>query len=193
MSNNDNTLKFKSQRCDKFAIVLNDTQNGLILRNTDYVYRCIMCGAFDLKYLAVIKHDRDEDEYHNAKTLHYHVVLALNSRYRIGTIIDKLMDSIKGLNENQISIDKCSSLSAQSRYLIHLDDRDKYQYDDNDIVTNSRDTLDYFLKEIVSINDMNDLIAVVTRYPCLFDLMRVLGIDNYKKYRNIIKDIREWR
>ena len=166
-SNDDKTGKFKAQRCDKFTIVLNDSQNGLILRNSDYIFRCFMVGQFDLKYVAVIKHDRDEDEYHNAKTTHYHVVLCLNSRYRVGTILEKIKDSIIGINENQIQIDKCSSVSAQSRYLIHLDDRDKYQYDESDVVTNNREQLNYYLKEVVAINDINDLIEICAQYPSL--------------------------
>lgn len=192
LSKEDALKKFKAQRCDKFSIVLNDTNDGVVLRNTDYIYRCLMLGELPLIFLAIIKHDMDKDDYGNFKTYHYHIVLVCSGSYRIGTMINRLMECIKGLNENQISIEKCNSVSAQTRYLIHLDDFDKYRYDDADIITNNRDQLDYYLKEVHSINDVNDLIALCQVYKNPIELMRVIGLDNYKRYRIIIKDILEW-
>ena len=182
--------RFKAQRGTAFTIVLNDTNDGVILHDTIHIYRSLMCASLPIVFLACIKHDMDVDEYDHVKTPHYHVVITFNGSYRIGTVINTLIEVFRGLNENQITIEKCSSISAQTRYLIHLDDYDKYQYDDKDILTNNRGQVDYYLKEIVKINDVNDLIAIVREYRNLVELIRVIGVDNYKKYRFVISDLR---
>ena len=183
--------KFKAQRSNAFTIVLNDDFDGLILKDVRNVYHRFMVASLPLVFIACILHDRDTDEYNHVKIRHYHVVLTLSSSIRIGTLINYLLDIFNGLRENMISIDKCSSVSAQTRYLIHLDDCDKFQYDESDIVTNNKSQVEYYLKEITRINDVNDLIAIVEQYRNLRELIRVLGIDNYKRYRLVIKDLRE--
>lgn len=183
--------KFLSQRSSAFTIVLNDDFDGLILRDVHYVYRSLMVAELPLVFIACIKHEKDLSDDGHLKTPHYHIVLVFSGSYRVGTILKKIMDVFNGLNENQISIDKCSSVSAQTRYLIHLDDFDKYQYDSVDIETNNRGQVEYYLKEVHKIVDVNDLITVVREYRNLTELIRVLGIENYKKYRMVIKDLRE--
>ena len=184
--------KFKAQRSNAFTIVLNDDFDGLILKDVRNVFHRIMVASLPIVFVACILHDRDTDEYNHVKINHYHIVLTLSSSIRIGTIINSLLDIFNGLRENMISIDKCTSVSAQTRYLIHLDDYDKFQYDESDIVTNNSSQVRYYLKEITKINDVNDLIAVVEQYKNLRELIRVLGIENYKKYRFVIKDLREY-
>lgn len=183
--------KFLSQRSSAFTIVLNDDFDGLILRDVHYVYRSLMVAELPLVFIACIKHEKDLSDDGHKKIPHYHIVLVFSGSYRVGTILKKIMDVFNGLNENQISIDKCSSVSAQTRYLIHLDDFDKYQYDSVDIETNNRGQVEYYLKEVHKIVDVNDLITVVREYRNLTELIRVLGIENYKKYRMVIKDLRE--
>ena len=193
MSSNEELIaRFKAQRSCAFSIVLNDSNDGIVLKSTNYIYKSLCCASLPLVFLAVIKHDKDyNEEIKQMKTLHYHVVLVLSSSARVGTIINTLIDVFRGLNENQISIEKCSSVSSQVRYLIHLDDYDKFQYNENDILTNNREQVDYYLKEIKKINDVNDIIAIVREYKNLIDIIRVLGVDNYRKYRFVIKDLRD--
>ena len=145
----DNLIeKFKAQRSNAFTIVLNDDFDGLILKDVRYVYHRFMVASLPIVFIACILHDRDTDEYNHLKTKHYHVVITLSSSIRVGTIINSILEIFNGLRENMISIDKCSSVSAQTRYLIHLDDYDKYQYNESDIVTNNYSQVNYYLKEI---------------------------------------------
>lgn len=185
--------KFLNQRSNSFTIVLNDDYDGLVLKNVHHVYRSIMIAELPLIFIAAIKHDRDISDDGHLKTPHYHLVLVFSGVLRIGSVIKKLMDIFVGLNEKQISIDKCSSVSAQVRYLIHLDeiDENKVRYDSVDIETNNRGQVEYYLKEIHKIVDVNDLIAIVREYRNLAELIRVIGIENYKKYRLVIRDLRE--
>ena len=124
-----------NQRSDKFTLVLNDNELDLFKNARNVVNKFQLQDDIDLIYIACIKHDRDKDEVGNLKTKHYHVVIHLNKVCRIGTLINRISDVFK-CNTNQITVDKCSSLCMQSRYLMHLDDFDKERYDITDVVCN---------------------------------------------------------
>ena len=153
-----------NQRSDKFTIVLNDSENlnQWLFRNAHYIVNKIIT-SYDVgvSYVACIMHDKDIDEETNhRKTRHYHVVLELDSICRVGTCL-KWLSNLFHCNENQITIDKCTSLAMQSRYLLHMDDFDKYQYDKFDVATNNQARFnDYLL--LVKIRDLKDLISL---YP----------------------------
>lgn len=180
-----------NQRTDRFTIVLNDSSAD-VFKDARNIVRTVSCiDSLCVVFIACIKHDKDLDkEIQQLKTIHYHLVLKLNSVVRISTIINLLVDAFH-CNANQISIDKCSSLEMQTRYLTHFDDNDKYQYSRGDIVTNDIDYLDKCYKYIRIVKDMETLISVCKEYPSLIELMQVIGYDNYKKYRLVINDIRK--
>ena len=187
MSHQINNL---NQRGCVFSLVLNDNSADLF-KNSNFVYRKIMCDEKDVIFCALILHEldwlHDEGRY---KTSHYHVVIQFAGSYRVETIINWISDLFHA-NKNQISCEKCNSISSQVRYLIHLDDFDKYQYADSNIVTNRRDLVDKYLREIHKIADISDLLAIMREYRRLEDLISVIGLDNYRKYRCVIQDLRK--
>ena len=125
-----------NQRSSKFSLVFND--NGAdLFKNSRYIVTTIRnCGLLSIHFIACIKHDKDLDEQTNQlKTIHYHIVLSLYNTTRLITMIKLLVDLFH-CNENQISIEKCTSLEMATRYLIHLDDFDKADYRKEDIETN---------------------------------------------------------
>ena len=176
-----------NQRSDKFTVVLNDT-GADVLRNARYIVDKLITDInVSVSYIACIKHDKDfDEETQQMKTVHYHLVIELDSICRVGTILKWLSNRLL-LNENQITIDKCNSLAMQSRYLIHLDDFDKYQYDKYDVRTNNEVLFqDYLL--LVKIRDLKDLISRVKEYH--YDLEIIMSkVVNYDKYRKYINDI----
>lgn len=179
--------KFYNLRSNKFSLVLNDNELNLF-KNSNNIVNKLKCEGLDLSFVACIKHDKDIDNYGNLKTMHYHLILLFVGNYRIKTIINLLIDLFH-CNENQISIEKCSNVASQVQYLIHLNDIDKYQYDRKDIVSNNYDLLNNYLKTLSNINDVNELIKLCLIYKNPLELMRIIGIDNYKKYRVVISDI----
>lgn len=182
--------RFLNQRSDKFTIVFNDSGANLF-KSVRFIKQKLMTSAKDIIYLAVIKHDKDYDyDLQQLKTIHYHLIIQFSGNYRIGTIINYLIDEFH-CNENQITIDKCTSLIMQTRYLVHLDDFDKFQYKITDIETNNFDFVNKAMKYIKNVNTIDDLIIICKEYTNLYDLMCVLGYENYKKYRLIITDIRK--
>ena len=179
-----------NQRGCAFSLVLNDNELHLF-KNSQHVFRELMCDEKDVIYCAVIYHSNDYDRERSAyKTPHFHVVLHMAHNYRCETMLNWVVDLFH-CNANQVSIEKCNSLSMQTRYLIHLDDFDKYQYRELDIVTNRADLVERYLKEIRKITDVNDVIAIMREYRNLAELMSVIGLENYRKYRCIIQDLRK--
>lgn len=181
-----------NQRSTQFTIVLNDS-GANVFKDSSHIVRTLRC-ADDLciVYIACIKHDRDlDEETQHVKTVHYHVVVQFDRVYRIGSVINIFVDLFH-CNANQVSVDKCTSLVMQTRYLIHLDEapNEKHHYNACDIITNNSDLVSRYLKYIKEIASIDDLITIVYQFPNLCELMSRIGYDNYKKYRIIIQDIR---
>lgn len=176
-----------NQRSDKFTIVLNDNEVNLFKDSETIVNKLITDVDVGVSYIACIKHDRDiDEEQQHVKTLHYHVVLELDSICRVGTVLKWLCNKFH-CNENQVSIDKCNSLAMQSRYLLHLDDIDKVRYYETEVSTNNIFRFKDYLT-LVKIKDMKDLIARVKEYH--YDIEIIMSkIVNYDKYRKYINDI----
>lgn len=179
-----------SQRSNQFSLVLNDSGANVFQSSKHIVYTLVNQEDVCVIYCACIMHDKDEDELGNLKTNHYHLVVQLNSQCRLRTFLNFIIDKFH-CNENQVSIEKCSSIEMQTRYLIHLDDFDKFQYDVNDIVSNNDEFVKKCMSYIKSISCVDDLIAICQEYKNnLLKLMSVIGYENYKKYRVVIADIR---
>lgn len=186
-----------SQRTDKVTIVLNDSGVNCF-KSSEHIVKSLRCNELlCILYIACIKHDKDlDEETQQIKTLHYHLIIQFDRMYRLGTIIKLICDTFQGCNPNQVTIDKCTSLCMQSRYLIHLDElpSEKHHYEPSDVVTydthNSRDEFNDYLGRVIKINSVNDIIALVQEYPRLDKLISHLGLYNYKKYRVIIQDLR---
>lgn len=179
--------RFYNQRSDKFTLILNDNELEFF-KSAKSIYRRFMTeDDIGIEFIACIQHNKDYDEeLKQLKTLHYHVVIQLSKICRIKTMINKIM-SMFHCNENQITIDKCNSIVMQTRYLLHLDDFDKYQYDKYDVVCNDKDVLERYCN-LVIIRDIHDLIGVVKHYH--YDLEEImLSVAHYDKWRKYINDL----
>lgn len=176
-----------NQRSDKFTIVLNDNELKL-LKNSRYILNKIQSTEMPYTFIAIIYHslDKREDDSNSYKTPHYHMVITFDGRYRVHTILLWLSDLFK-INENQIQIDKCSNVAMQTRYLIHLDDPDKTQYDIWDIATNDTNVLNRHIK-LKFVHDLKELIIFVKQNH--YDLEEIMtNLGNYDANRKYINDL----
>ena len=179
-----------NQRGCAFSIVLHDS-GADVFKSSNYILHQIMCDEKDVIFCAVILHTKDWLEEENRfKHPHYHVVITFGGSYRVQTIINWLSELFHA-NINQIGCEKCNSVSMQVRYLIHLDDFDKYQYKEYEIETNNKDVVHRYMMEIKKIVDVNDLFVIMNEYKNLKELIRVIGLENYRKYRSVILDVRK--
>lgn len=183
----EDLARFYNQRSDKYSLVFNDNELHLFKSATHIVKEFHLCNDLTIVYIACIMHDRDfDDETHQLKTKHYHIVLQLGQICRVGTILNRICDMFH-CNENQISIEKCNSLCMQSRYLMHLDDFDKTEYFLSEVVTNDAEVLKRYYS-LVIVRDLHDLISVVKRFN--YDLETIMeNVAHYDKWRKYINDL----
>ena len=183
----EDIARFYNQRSDKYSLVFNDNELHLFKSATHIVKEFTLCNDLTIVYIACIMHDRDfDDETHQLKTKHYHIVLQLGQICRVGTILNRICDMFH-CNENQISIEKCNSLCMQSRYLMHLDDFDKTEYFLSEVITNDAEVLKRYYS-LVIVRDLHDLISVVKRFN--YDLETIMeNVAHYDKWRKYINDL----
>lgn len=170
-----------------FSLVLNDSSWDSLKSSRYIMQRILQKQHYQVKYVAVAYHDLDENEFGDRKTPHYHLVIEFADRMRLLTCFNYIVE-LFSLNENQVSIEKCSDVGAQSRYLVHMDDADKFPYPTTIVETNNNTALESYFQRF-TIHDENDLINIVERYPSKKRLFVVLGKKQYKEYRWIIHDL----
>lgn len=139
---------------------------------------------------AFILHHKDTLDNGELKTPHIHLVCnLLDKRLRLSTTLNNLANTLKVPNL-AISIDKYQSFEGSIQYLVHKNNDDKYQYSIKDIISNINDSeLDVYLNSVNDNISLETLIAIVKRSQRITDVMRDIGLGNYRVYRNVIWDI----
>ena len=132
-------------------------------------------------------HDKDIDDNDHTKKAHYHLRIFHTDRKTISA-----WSKVFHVKENEIEtlIDKRLSI----RYLIHRDNKEKYQYEIENIVSNF-DLSSYFLDKKVESDDITTIINYIDSSLIIHmrDIMQfILKNDLWSTYRrnySIIKDI----
>lgn len=142
------------------------------------------------KMYAYILHDKDILDNGSPKTPHIHLVALLNSsRCRLSTTMNNL-SAATGVNEMAISIEKANDFNGSIQYLIHKNNSDKYQYNVLDIMSNlPKGELDVYLYTEGGGVSIETLVAIVKQNRSVIDIIRAIGLQNYRLYRNVIWDI----
>lgn len=179
-----------SDRTKKFAIVI--TLKGIDygeLLEIGHKLECVL-NAWNSPRWAFILHDMDINEYGEKKTPHYHLYMETEKVTRVSTIINQLAKRLE-LDTLAISCDKCNSTEGAIQYLIHLNDKDKYQYG---------------LEEVKSNIEIDELSLIMSRPSHTFNadyilyeweqsdynlrvFINAIGIERYRLYRNTIRDL----
>ena len=104
-----------------------------------------------------ILHDKDSNlETGELKQEHYHIIVQYNqpsTKTSASNQLTKYLEQI-GLLKTcpNIRVDKIQNLKKYMRYLTHKDNREKYQYQDNEVITNTPDQyqeiIDIDIKEL---------------------------------------------
>lgn len=136
-----------------------------------------------------IVHNHDVDSENNPKRLHLHLVVHLGVSRRQYLMLIKEIANWCFIPTDAISVESVNNLEGCLRYLIHMDNPEKFQYSEKDVVTNSVTTFKesinaqevYSASKLISICEVNnfDRIAV----------LRSIGLERYTRYRQVINDI----
>lgn len=139
---------------------------------------------------AFILHDKDILENGEKKINHIHCIcLMKTNRQRLGTILSSLSNYIE-VGTLAISIEKMSDLVGSLQYLIHKNNSDKHPYNEKDIVTNiSSGELATYMASDSKTMSIEYLIGVVEKNKSKIEIMRIIGLNYYHLYRQVINDI----
>jgi hypothetical protein len=93
-----------------------------------------------------------------------------------------------GVPKETISVQKCSSLKQQVRYLIHKDQAEKYQFDASEILTNDIETTnehlsDYLQPTTTLINNW------LQNGANKIELFQMIGLKNYQSMTSVINSL----
>lgn len=140
-----------------------------------------------------IKHDKDLDDEGNVKKPHYHFVIQLKNACTLSSIAKRLE-----VNENMLEYVK--NVNSSLKYLIHYNDDNKYNYDMNDVQSNSEKLKRRFL-DLVS-KDTPETDKMVSIYEFIhkqndyidFNILFKYAVKNniwdaYRRNYAIIKDL----
>ena len=140
-----------------------------------------------IDYYAFILHDRDVNDEGEIKTPHYHIVLKCNSRYAKESIITDFAKNLK-INRVCVKVKAYHDICGAVQYLVHQNDKDKFQYDRSEIVSsNIADTEVYLIGQIEI--GVNNLIDICISCKTLTEVYSVIGLKNAKLYHWVIKDL----
>lgn len=141
-------------------------------------------------FYCFILHDNDTKEDGTLERKHYHISIQLNNPYSKTTIINDMAAKLL-INKNCISSRKVKDFVKSTQYLIHKNDKDKFQYDILDIWTN--DTNEEFKIMFESVSsyeiDIDYLITLVNKSNDLSTIYKELGLKKARTYRSIIMDL----
>lgn len=104
-------------------------------------------------HFAYICHDKDLDEFGTLKEAHYHLCLKMKSSVYISNVLDNIKDITK-----QNAMGQClSSKYRMTRYMLHADNPEKYQYSVDELVT---DDIGYWInKDQRAVECVYDMVA----------------------------------
>lgn len=146
---------------------------------------------------AFIGHDKDTDEDGTPKFRHIHalIILKRGCEPRLITSLNRLANAV-GISAVDIDITKADSIESCIRYNIHKGYPQKYQYEPSDMVTNlTQEELEPFInveEQFITANYLLQLIQLCNY--SVVSILKELGLKNYLKFRNVIKDvIQEYR
>lgn len=129
-----------------------------------------------LEYYGII-HDSDFKDTGEIKKPHIHLYVGFEDYGRY--TIEKCREFFKPLTSRVNSV---KSIKLAIQYLVHLNDRNKYQYDINDIFTNNKDKM---LKQFQEKEkDLNELLELFIKKIYDFEITSNTNIIDFFKVNN---------
>lgn len=140
---------------------------------------------------AYITHDKDKHDDGCDKGLHTHVKCILNEKdIRLSTTLNNISQFLK-IEKDAFTIEKMESIEGSLQYLIHKNNKEKAQYDIDDIKTNmTHSELSCYIYADTTTINTESLIAVCSQnYHSKIAILRAIGLRYYTQYRGVISDI----
>lgn len=199
----DNLISIIKSETSKKLMKENDLRDRFRLftcvlydETTDYNIDEVLRNIKSYKNYAFIKHDKDINVKGEIKKTHYHCIVKVDNATTISAISKKI-----GIPDNYVK--NVRNERSMVRYLVHIDDKDKYQYDIKDIcssklydrtVSKCFDDLESESEQLANIYNFINHISEKTdnKHNGLYLLIQYVNSNCYdtiyKRYRYEIKD-----
>lgn len=178
-------LTLDSQRTH-FNVVIGD-----LSRCTNSPQRALdKLSSMGFIYYACV-HDKDVYENGEKKLKHCHIVLECMKRQRAKQIINFICDSFD-TNFGNVQVDEVVSMVSCIQYLLHINDKNKYQYERKELISNNQEQADAYLIETPKVNELTTQALfdfVFKDKLSKVELMYAIGIGKYQHYRQTIEDL----
>lgn len=178
-------LTLDSQRTT-FNVVISDLSRCSV--STDRALDKISSLGF-IYYACV--HDKDQYENGEKKLKHCHIVLECMKRQRAKQIINFMCDSFN-TNFANVQVDEVVSLASCIQYLLHINDKNKYQYERKELLSNNQEQADAYLIETPKAKEL----TTQALFDFIFkdkltrvELIYTIGIGKYQHYKSTIEDL----
>jgi len=178
-------LTLDSQRTT-FNVVISDLSR--CLRSTSSALDKLSSIGF-IYYACV--HDKDLYDSGEKKLKHCHIVLECMKRQRAKQIINIMCDSFE-TNFANVQVDEVVSLVSSIQYLLHINDKNKYQYERKELLSNNQEQADAYLIETPKANEL----TTQALFDFIFkdklsrvELIYAIGIGKYQHYKSTIEDL----
>ena len=176
------------ERSNKYCCIIecDDKENNktITMKNILNVFRC----NNSVRYWAIL-HDKDIKDDSTIKRKHIHLVLIFDFKSCYKQYVIDFLSRELNCSRNIISVDICRDLVISLRYLTHIDNREKYQYKDEEVITNS--SIVYYRAALGNKLSLSYLIECLrfTNFNRLKLVDTFITLDEYKRYRDVISDI----
>lgn len=143
-------------------------------------------------FFATIIHDKDILENGEPKRIHAHVFIELPIKETCKQVLKTVNDYLK-INEEQIQIEGSYNPFLMVQYLIHKNNKEKFQYNDFEIITNDQKSLEERLNKIYQTPEQLKAMLLSDLKSCktLMEFADKHGLEDTNKYRNLFKDIKQ--
>lgn len=152
-----------------------DKKNSKVIE--PYQLRDTFLNFKNLVSFSFILHDKD-----NTTRNHYHVVLRLNSPLNFRTILNKVKNNLLCCIDI-ISIRKCIDFESSILYLLHFFEKEKYQYNLDEIYTSDLKIREFlhdmieFGETCIALNEritISDLLSSCSKFVFWYDFVNSL-------------------
>lgn len=176
------------ERSNKFICVIecNDTEKNKVIsmKNVELLTRC----NSSIKYWAIL-HDKDMKEDGIFKRPHIHIVIIFDFKSCYKQYVIDFLSRELNCSKNIISVEICHDLNISLRYLTHIDNKEKFQYQDIEVKTNA--PIVYYRAVLGTKLTMAYLLECLrfTNFNRVRLIDTFITLDEYKRYRDVISDI----
>lgn len=164
--------------------------NSPLKASDDKLYNAFkqFCKTYCKEFYSIV-HDKYIPETEGEETWHFHFVIKTVDRKRVKTVINDLAKALE-INENLVTVSNVKNWCKACRYLLHLDNPEKYRYRLEAVTTSDLDKYEAYINYVDNgALTVAKLINYCEGSDSLIEVFLKMGLTNARNYRGLTVDI----